>query len=49
METGMEFSFGWCMFSLQKFGNTGLFICKMTIYTYHMQSIEPNATKLYGI
>ena len=37
METGMELSFGWCMFSLLKFGGIGLFTCKMTLYTYYMQ------------
>ena len=31
------------------FGGIGLFTCKMTLYTYYMQPIEPNATKLYGI
>ena len=46
---GMELGFGWCMFSLLKFGGIGLFTCKMTLYTYFMQPIEPNATKLYGI
>ena len=45
----MEFSFGWCMFSLLKFGGIGLFTCKMMLYTYYMQPTEPNATKLYGI
>ena len=49
VETGMELSFGRCMFSLLKFGGIGLFTCKMTLYTYYMQSVEPNATKLYGI
>ena len=34
------------MFSLLKFGDIGLFTCKMTLYTYHMQPIEPNATKV---
>ena len=37
METGMELSFGWCMFSLLKFGGIGLFTCKMTFNTYYMQ------------
>ena len=38
----MELSFGWCMFSLLKFGGIGLFTCKMLLHTYYMQPIEPN-------
>ena len=49
METGMELGFGWCMFSLLKFGGIGLFTSNMTLYTYYMQPIEPNATKLCGM
>ena len=37
VETGMELSFGRCMFSLLKFGGIGLFTCKMTLYTYYMR------------
>ena len=37
------------MFSLLKFGGIGLLTCKMTLYIFYMQSVEPNATKLFGI
>ena len=37
------------MFSIQKFEGIGLFTCKTRLYTYYMQSVDPNATKLYGI
>ena len=37
------------MFPLLNFGGIGLFTCKMQLYTYYMQPIEANATKLCGI